>query len=484
MKRWTCGLISMLLCVTLLAGCGSKTDGTASNAAKNDTAVSGADGTSMTEPSVMTKGYRVVVKNPAGVAVKGVTVQFCSDGECTVEQTDENGMAGFAYPDGDYKVHILKVPEGYAEDEKEYTAPKTAGEMEIILSDMAPQSEESNTDDDSARTVTAKEFGIKFTKNDAFDTALSGSLNFGAQTVKESDPAIKVFEVSYYAVAKEQWSSFAEYVNAWTQAYYAGQDLPKPPVEAWENWRELGGEVCSVFIVDNSVSPKEVRDFVTNEYYSAGEVEYFSKADSKGNTDFYFVQCRSAEQEQTLQKSMGAFYDEYQTVRNNRDGMLSCFEFFEPESGASADLNSGKAVSAFETTDLDGVQVSAAELFAKNKLTLVNIWATWCGPCKNELPELAKLAKDLEAKGCQLIGICYDAADEETLAKARALLSAAGCDYLNLTPPKNLKWILPFQAYPTTYYIDSKGKIAAEATIGARVDEYERVVEEYLSTLS
>ena len=164
--------------------------------------------------------------------------------------------------------------------------------------------------------------------------------------------------------------------------------------------------------------------------------------------------------------------------------MLSCFEFFEPESGASADLNSGKTVSAFETTDLDGVQVSVAELFAKNKLTLVNIWATWCGPCKNELPELAKLAKDLEAKGCQLIGICYDAADEETLAKARALLSAAGCDYLNLTPPKNLEWILPFRAYPTTYYIDSKGKIAAEATIGARVDEYERVVEEYLSTLS
>ena len=68
MKRWTCGLISMLLCVALLAGCGSKTDGTASDAAKNDTAVSGADGTSMTEPSVMTKGYRVVVKNPAGVA--------------------------------------------------------------------------------------------------------------------------------------------------------------------------------------------------------------------------------------------------------------------------------------------------------------------------------------------------------------------------------------------------------------------------------
>ena len=83
-----------------------------------------------------------------------------------------------------------------------------------------------------------------------------------------------------------------------------------------------------------------------------------------------------------------------------------------------------------------------------------------------------------------MIGICYDAADEETLAKARALLSAAGCDYLNLTPPKNLEWILPFRAYPTTYYIDSKGKIAAEATIGARVDEYERVVEEYLSTLS
>ena len=47
----------------------------------------------------------------------------------------------------------------------------------------------------------------------------------------------------------------------------------------------------------------------------------------------------------------------------------------------------GKTLS-FETTDLDGNTVKSEDLFAQHELTMVNIWTTWCGPCKGELAGL------------------------------------------------------------------------------------------------
>ena len=41
---------------------------------------------------------------------------------------------------------------------------------------------------------------------------------------------------------------------------------------------------------------------------------------------------------------------------------------------------------AFETTDLDGNTVNSADLFAASKLTMINIWGTFCGPCISEMP--------------------------------------------------------------------------------------------------
>ena len=46
----------------------------------------------------------------------------------------------------------------------------------------------------------------------------------------------------------------------------------------------------------------------------------------------------------------------------------------------------------FETVDLDGKTVSSRELFAENKVTMINFWGTFCGPCIREMPELAELA--------------------------------------------------------------------------------------------
>ena len=64
---------------------------------------------------------------------------------------------------------------------------------------------------------------------------------------------------------------------------------------------------------------------------------------------------------------------------------------------------------SFETVDLEGNPVTSKELFADHKITMVNIWATWCTHCVRELPELERMSKEWAEQDCQIIGICDDA---------------------------------------------------------------------------
>ena len=79
------------------------------------------------------ENYEVQVNDGAGKPVAGVTIQFCSDTECVLGKTDENGVAVFEKEAGMYTVHVLKVPEGYAADDTEYPAPAEPGRVTITL---------------------------------------------------------------------------------------------------------------------------------------------------------------------------------------------------------------------------------------------------------------------------------------------------------------------------------------------------------------
>ena len=144
-------------------------------------------------------------------------------------------------------------------------------------------------------------------------------------------------------------------------------------------------------------------------------------------------------------------------------------------------LNTGDTVS-FETTDLDGNPVSSAELFSESRITMVNLWATWCTPCKRELPDLAELAKEFEAKGCRIVGICTDANDESKVELAREILKDSGAEYLNLIAPEGVKEVLPTTSIPMSFFFDSEGRLVGEVK-GARVDQYVPTLEAALEQL-
>ena len=66
----------------------------------------------------------------------------------------------------------------------------------------------------------------------------------------------------------------------------------------------------------------------------------------------------------------------------------------------------GSMAVPFELATLDGKIVKSSEL--AGKVVLVNFWATWCGPCKEEMPSLARLQQQLDPKGFVMLTVTTD----------------------------------------------------------------------------
>ncbi len=77
--------------------------------------------------------YRIYVSDTDGKGVSGAMIQFCDDTTCRVDMTDDTGLAVFKVDKGDYKIHVLKQPEGYKEDSNEYKVPDEYSDLHIIL---------------------------------------------------------------------------------------------------------------------------------------------------------------------------------------------------------------------------------------------------------------------------------------------------------------------------------------------------------------
>lgn len=171
------------------------------------------------------------------------------------------------------------------------------------------------------------------------------------------------------------------------------------------------------------------------------------------------------------------YRDEYYALHDSLIEAFKKAEYYTPVKQGTGMI--GQTIE-FETTDVDGNAVRSEELFAQNKITMVNIWATWCGPCISELAELGEMHRRLAEKNVAVVGICLDADTE--LETCKELIAENGIDYVNLLPYDDVLGSLQITGIPTSYFVGSDGKILTTPVIGApaSMSTYEDTIDQLL----
>jgi thiol-disulfide isomerase/thioredoxin len=132
-----------------------------------------------------------------------------------------------------------------------------------------------------------------------------------------------------------------------------------------------------------------------------------------------------------------------------------------PEDEDASMALKGKMAPGLVLKDLDGKTVDLKDY--RGKAVLVNFWATWCAPCKIELPWLVKLRDQYGPQGFEVLGVAADDAPKAEIAKSA---KQYGLSYPVLVEGLTVadKWG-GLDSLPTSFYIDRDGKIS-DVTVG------------------
>lgn len=233
-------------------------------------------------------------------------------------------------------------------------------------------------------------------------------------------------------------------------------------------------DLPSVWCVKKGKKLSEVTDVAEKCSYTVEE-EFFSKICEKDGYVFYNYFNPDQKNYDNLDPDFRAEFDDLCDIM---DEAIKNAEFYEPENVYS-DLIGKKL--EFTTTDLDGNKVTSKELFSKNEITMINVWATWCHNCLDELSELDKINRRLAKKDCAVIGLLGDGTNDELIDLGKNLLKENDADYENILPWEGAfddDLILP--CWPVTYFVDRNGIILSKPVLGARVQLYEKAVDKLL----
>ncbi len=140
----------------------------------------------------------------------------------------------------------------------------------------------------------------------------------------------------------------------------------------------------------------------------------------------------------------------------------------------------------FEATDLEG-EAFTSDVFQNSKLTMLNVWATYCNPCLSEMPDLGQIAVEYDAEDFQMIGIVSDVSvfDEEAAqSEVKALVEETGAStyphlLLNQSLYENL--VGAIDSVPTTFFVNQKGELLGYLTGSMSKKNWEAVINDLLA---
>lgn len=151
------------------------------------------------------------------------------------------------------------------------------------------------------------------------------------------------------------------------------------------------------------------------------------------------------------------------------DIILASIEQQEAARKVQAGLVEGVLFPAFAEKDIGGKPLSLADY--KGKVVLIDFWATWCGPCRAELPSVLKTYAKYHRAGFEIIGISLDSDQNklESFIKQKNMTWPQLFDGLGWQ--NKLAQRYGVQSIPATYLLDREGKIIAKDLRGEALEE-------------
>ena len=310
-----------------------------------------------------------------------------------------------------------------------------------------------------SRTETLYTMGFRLTYPDAFDHTLG---QISPMEIGDSGDGVLLMMYSYIAVSTEELKAF-------------NRDPESGELREEDALKLADAMGCLLVVVgvDGGLGPEAV----AKKLKIGGEPKDSITEVGRSSDLVYFAITDRSSEESFMKEIEPAFAKEFSTLQPALIEALKKAEYMGPQiPGANL---VGKTLH-FETKDIDGNLVKSKDLFSAHAVTMINIWATWCGPCKKELKELGDIHRRLEAKNAAIVGICDDA--KEKADECRALINKNDLPYINLLPYEEMDE-LAVESLPTTFFVDREGKIMTYPIVGvpADISDYEKTIDSLLA---
>lgn len=132
-----------------------------------------------------------------------------------------------------------------------------------------------------------------------------------------------------------------------------------------------------------------------------------------------------------------------------------------------------KAASDFNVTDLQGNPVNLTELSAQKPI-IINFWATWCGPCINEMPHFMEVAKATEDVNFYFVS-------DESIDKIKKFTGKNEYSETQFLKLKNSFSEVSIKGVPYTFFIDKSGKVTTTHRGSLEKEELEKLIQENMA---
>ena len=156
--------------------------------------------------------------------------------------------------------------------------------------------------------------------------------------------------------------------------------------------------------------------------------------------------------------------------------MALVLHFGARQSGSIAPVRERKVMPELVMTQLDGGTWRMTE--HRGQVVLVNYWATWCGPCREEMPGLVRLSRELGPKGLAVVGVAMDEGGEE---KVRRFVGEMRVNYPVVMTGGLSQMEFGLGGLPVTVLVDREGRVAKTYLSAVRERDFRVDVEALLA---